>query len=431
MTDDQLERELRDHYRAIDPAMTPPRLSHRIDQLIEQEGSRPGLISRIRPAFGSLVGVAAVIAIGLALAIRFGGLISPIGSSPSPAPSATPGTPAPSGSVPPISTAPWSSLGVRSLPGGPLGVASVVPWAGGYLALGSADGSSVPAWASADGRSWTAVATDAFGPASLAEAAACGDGLLVAVADADGHSSVFRSTDGRSWTLGAAPQLRLAGGGGLAGGATGVVAIAATAASLAVSTDCVTWQAVTLPDAAGATANAVAAFGPRFVVVGDPSGAGESPVAWNSADGRTWTAAQVEPRPGDGFDRVWSGADGLVATSTQPGVTPGVSSMWTSKDGSHWAPSSADPLGTFQGGAGAGSVNGVFQGDGTRLLVFGSATGNRPYGYWTSLDGSSWTQLTLTGDGGAPDTGEATPFLLRDGILWSGDQGAWFGQVGP
>jgi hypothetical protein len=37
----------------------------------------------------------------------------------------------------------------------------------------------------------------------------------------------------------------------------------------------------------------------------------------------------------------------------------------------------------------------------------------------------------LTGDAAVALTGQARPFLLRDGVLFSTDQGSWFGTGLP
>jgi len=97
-----------------------------------------------------------------------------------------------------------------------------------------------------------------------------------------------------------------------------------------------------------------------------------------------------------------------------------------------WAISPADPLGNVASGAvgpGSGS-NGLFSGDGTRLIGYGIRTANESPEYWTSLDGTHWTRLVLTGDSTAtePTPGGVTPFLLRNGVLFVGDKESWFGH---
>ena len=293
--------------------------------------------------------------------------------------------------------------------------------------------SGVPALASKDGRTWISLpAPGTVGQVEFALAAPCSNGVLVAAMDPNGNTSVAFSTDGVSWTSSQAPQLRLARPGDLVGSTTGAVAIlAAKPYGLAFSQDCLTWKTVQLPDGTAASVNSVAPFGSGFVAVGDPGNNSGSPVAWSSNDGVNWASAQVQARAGDGFADVWAGANGLVAESTQPGYVPGLTSFWTSGDGTTWNASSADPLGIWTEGQGSGSANGLFTGDGTRLLGHGVRSSSAQYEYWTSLDGTNWRELTLTGDTSTVANGQIFPFLLRDGILWSGDQGAWFGTATP
>ena len=192
------------------------------------------------------------------------------------------------------------------------------------------------------------------------------------------------------------------------------------------------WQNVTLPGD-GAEVQGVAAFGTGFVAVGiSGPNANANPVAWWSEDGLHWAAAAPVTRPGEGFIHVHAGAGGLFAEAWG-GPFAGLHSLWTSADGQSWSVS-AEPLAAAQGdGTVAG---GWFEGDGTRLLWY-SVPGAAPTAYYTSLDGVSWTKLTLTGDvpaavtgdGSATLDGKATPFLLRDGILFIGDNGTWFGSA--
>jgi hypothetical protein len=116
-----------------------------------------------------------------------------------------------------------------------------------------------------------------------------------------------------------------------------------------------------------------------------------------------------------------------VAISTTGG-TPGQASFRTSSDGRSWTVSSADPLGVEGVGPGTGGANGLFSGDGTRLLVYGNHA-SKPTEYWVSFDGTHWTKLALAGDTAAAAAGQVTPFLLRDGVLFSSDQGSWLGTA--
>ena len=218
--------------------------------------------------------------------------------------------------------------------------------------------------------------------------------------------------------------------GTVAGNATGTIAIAGKPApdEVLFSPDGVGWQSVPLPGGPGVSAYAVAAFGTGFVAVG--AGKSGSPAAWWSTDGSAWHASVVGPTTDPLLESVHAGRNGLIAESRTDTV-PGITSFWTSRDGQRWALSNADPLGTFSGGEGAGSANGLFQGDGTRLLGYGSRAGDSPgvIEYWVSLDATHWTKLVLSGD--TAGAGDVTPFLMRDGVLFVGGGAAWFGTPTP
>ncbi len=151
-------------------------------------------------------------------------------------------------------------------------------------------------------------------------------------------------------------------------------------------------------------------------------------MAWWSEDGLHWVAAAPVTRPGEGFIHVQPGAGGLVAEAWG-GPFSSLDSLWTSADGQSWS-LGAEPLTPPQ------TDGGWLEGDGTRLLWY-SVPGAAPTAYFTSLDGVSWTKLALTGDvpaavtgdGSATLDGKATPFLMRDGILFIGDNGTWFGSA--
>jgi hypothetical protein len=78
-----------------------------------------------------------------------------------------------------------------------------------------------------------------------------------------------------------------------------------------------------------------------------------------------------------------------------------------------------------------GDVNGLFSGDGSRLLAYGTGPTGGATEYWTSLDGTHWTKLALTGDMTAAAAGEVTPFLLPDGVLFGGATGSSLGTPQP
>jgi hypothetical protein len=445
MTGDELERSLLAHYRAIDPGHAPHGLRIRIGDALESRPRRRVVTARARPALAAALAVVLIVVVGLGLRVfqssagasptptasRQPGSPSPsASSSASPSPTPTPTPALPSGSVPPVSSAAWTRVRLQPLTDGPVGVSAVGAWSGGYVALGQGDERSpLPAWISRDGRSWVSLPDGTFGSPVSAFAAPCPDGVVVATQSYSGDTMVWHSTDGVTWTSSAAAPMRLNQPSDLAGNATGVVAILAEAPyGLVFSPDGVAWESVVLPGGPAASVQAVAAFGSGFVAVGE-SGSGATgdlqPLAWWSPDGRTWTLASVQSRRGDGFIAVSAASAGLVAESHDAGV-PGTTRFWTSSDGRSWKVSSADPLGTVTVGVGSGA-NGLFVGDGARILGYGIRAENQPTQYWVSLDGSHWTRLALAGDTAAAQAGEVMPFLLRDGVLFSSADGSWFG----
>ena len=455
MTDDELERSLLSYYRAMDPKRAPERLGMLVARGLDSRPARPVVLVRARPAFAAAVAAVLIVAVGLGL--RPGGYLSSPGASatatstpatsattstsprpgtPTPSalssvtgPVATPTIPSPSGSVPPLSTTVWSSLLLQPLAGGPVGVTSVADWSGGYVALGRQSyPDSLPAWISRDSRTWVALPAGIFGAPVAAIAAPCADGVVVATQSYEGQTIVWHSTDGTAWTSRDADPMLLNRDKDLAGNSTGAVAILEnTPNRIAFSADGLTWQTVSLPGDSTASVQGVAAFGPGFVAVGEAGTQPISPAAWWSTDGLHWTRATVQADPGNFLMDVHAGSSGLIALGHDQG-TPGTTSFWTSPDGRSWKISTADPLGNSTFGVGSGA-NGLFAGDGVRLLGYGNRTETGPTEYWISLDGAHWKRLALAGDAAAAGAsgGGVTPFLMRDGILFSSSLQSWFG----
>ena len=435
MIDDELEQHLRAHYRNIDPVRAPGDLGGRIEDAIDRRPNRPAFIVRARPVFA--IATAAVLIVAVGLGLRPGGFLSPAGTSPSASipPAATPSptstAPVPSGSLPPVSPVAWTGISLQAVDGGPVGISSIVRWAGGYIALGEpSDSTPLPAWTSGDGRTWTALPPRTFGLAADAMAAPIPGGVIVAVQGGTGQTTVYRSMDGLTWTSNAGPQ-PLGLSRDLAGNGTGAVGIdAASPDRVQFTADGIGWQSVALPATTPAQIKSVAAFGSGFVAVGADGTTTRSPVAWWSNDGLQWTQATVADHPGDGFVAVYAAHDGLMALSST-GDVPGLTSFWTSPDGRSWAPSAADPLGVVTEGEGQGSANGIFSGDGTRLLGYGTGGTDPTSEWWTSMDATDWTRLAITGQTTATSIADLQPFLEQDGILFNSGQTSWFGVAVP
>lgn len=413
---------------------------------------RPVMVPRYLPArpavrLAWLLLLLALIASILAGVAATGGWLRPRQLTMAPDPSRLPGA-----TVPLFSTTAWTSMEMQRLVGGPGPLAWVVSWSGGYLSLtptGSAGfGPNGPigqgplqARISHDGRSWTPLPDTAFAPDSWAFGAApLGDGVIVITLTTDGTTTAWLSQDGTSWTSSPALPLRLTGGlypwppsevedSEVAGGAGGVVAI--WGSGVAFSADGQAWHTVPLPGI-GVHVAGVAAIGSAFVAVGSVAnpaaggGAGSAqinPAAWWSSDGLHWTLElNATDVPRQGFEFVQAGRDGLIANSWAGPFDAADRSLWTSPDGRSWSVA-MDPLGGTTGSAG------WFEGDGRRLLWYTAPSAATVPGYWTSLDGTHWTRLALSGGDTSATAGGAVPFLMRDGVVFVGPNGTWFGNA--
>ncbi|HTS15070.1 MAG TPA: hypothetical protein VMH24_05340, partial [Candidatus Sulfotelmatobacter sp.] len=421
----------------------------------------------------SLAAIVAVVAI-IALAFRFTITPTPVtpGGSPTPNATASPsGSPAPSGSaaptavpsptaatatVPPLSTTAWTGLTASAIAAPAPATPTIVRWSGGYFAIGgeTADGPQ-RAWLSRDGRAWTELPASTFGlddPTGntlFNAAAGCGDRLLVEIdvttPSGTGTVSLWSSSDGTTWTQAAFhndSRGTLVARGSVAVADTETGGAAANGTALLVSTDCATWQRVSLPGPAVAQITDLGVNANGFVAVGwsgDQASTTAKPLAWYSSDGQQWSAATIKSAQTDeGFFQVSAGANGFIALTTNPGLTPGTSRLWASSDGRSWAPTSADPLGTVQSGEGVGALAGSFTGDGTRLLAYGQP-GTSPANdtaagqaeYFISADGVHWTQLAISGPAATAVLADQypVPILMLDGVLFSSGSAAgdWFG----
>ena len=349
----------------------------------------------------------------------------PMAASPRVAPTPLPSLP---GTFPPTTTATWTGLTVRPLSRGPVGATSFAAWPGGYLAMADADVSSATpvAWVSRDGESWTPLPSATFGNATRLTAASCRDQILVAAGDAAGNTSVWRSSDGLTWQPSAAPPVQM-NTESIAGNAGGAIALTADA-RVAYTTDCSTWQIVDPAQGSGVELGPIAASATTYLVSGcapmsdKTAAAPPAGTSWWSTDGQHWHAASG----GDCLLNMAAGSQGFVA-QTRPMATPGTVGFVGSADGKTWS-NRDDPLGYWSGGEGDGTALGSLTGDGNRILAYGTTQQSQVPAYWTSLDGRHWTDLRLVGDAPALPH-DVTPVLLRNGVLFIGTQGTWFGAA--
>jgi hypothetical protein len=252
------------------------------------------------------------------------------------------------------------------------------------------------------------------------------DGLLALVGSWwFGGGALWRSADGVTWTAsdtqgwdwGDAHVI------GIAGGPEGVVAIGAGAGCalpgdgapiVLHSDDGSEWERVTPSAPAPSSLSDVVAFSGGFLLAGS---IGELPctnvggyvgtaaaAAWVSTDGVTWTAATLDGAEPVRGGRLWEiavGSEGVFALGYASPIEEydwhgATMSGWASTDGSAW---------TYLGEVGdeLPFMREPFLpdlvSDGTRMLAL------VPDGHdaielaaWTSLDGFTWTRLSITGD---------------------------------
>jgi hypothetical protein len=184
----------------------------------------------------------------------------------------------------------------------------------------------------------------------------------------------------------------------------------------------------------------VTAFGSGFAGVGDrdvtiDGTKTRKPIAITSSDARHWVAhpipvADFDALSGATAGRLVAGPGGLIATGST-GVAPGFELWWSSLDGVSWTQlSDYPPLGTWFGFEDIGSgrsPNGTLVGNGDRMIAY---RGGEPVAAWTSIDGRSWTRLTIDGERPVWDTMQYPNLVLTPvGVIGIGRDGTtWFGE---
>jgi hypothetical protein len=373
---------------------------------------------------------------GLALLAATAALVSACGpgSAPTASASASPGarpttspttaSPAVARPTPPGPDQPWGGLVwldpvSADVPWGHL-PKSLIPWQGQFVALDRAgdDGSGeMVLAASRDLIEWTVLARDTAAPFRGAGPGVllAGPAGLVALGPGDLSSppcppygsaceagwEVWTSADGSHWKAAAAPPFAL----------DDVIDATASEAGLLVlanlgwqkpamwySADGSSWRGVDLSRASFSEAQVtgVHAVPGGFVATGGvggrlPAGIGDpggTPGGWWSADGLTWTKAQVAPfENGMYLDEVYAAAHGLLATGFRVGA-------WSSSDGHSWAALSPGPL--TEGPA-------SFVSDGSHCVAFTTAQEvvdpavGASVELMGSVDGRTWRRLRQSG----------------------------------
>ena len=361
--------------------------------------------------------------------------------SPSPRPTASPHpSPSPSPSPSPVVLpsplpvgAPWdglvwgtpvaANLPWHQVPG------QLISWKGGYVGLGTVDGAGeVVVASSSDLAHWTVLARGAQAPlqtgltgdamensAGFVKLLAVSGGLVAIGAYGSCAAScplaeVWTSADGVTWKLNDSVPF----GNSLsrvAGGPSGIVALGSRGTGKSMmwySRTGESWRAVDLSASAfnhagiadvGATPHGFVAVGGTNVV-GNVSG---TPAAWWSADGLTWSRAQVNGStialPFSYIDEVMS--YGVIAMRGNEGVP------WISADGRSWKPLPDSDMRSLMTYASTWA-------DADRTVALVPSTGGGANEYWATTDGMSWRQLKVNGTGSwALDKA----FITTDGLI--------------
>jgi len=290
----------------------------------------------------------------------------------------------------------------------PLGPALVVTdtRAVAIVTTGRDSAPRVQAWTSSDGRSWAPQDALTIAGATIDRLAARGSTIVGIGTDSGGRASVWRSIDGAAWTRGDPPPAHAI--------LRDVSAVRDGFVALGREGD---------PDVASG------GVGARGVGV---------PAAWWSADGRSWTALQVEGKPAAGAQllQLFPVSDGYFAVgsdTTDPSVNARSALIWLSTDARSWTLLGPPP---YTGPAGA---------NGERAVYFApSNAGARGLEAHLTQDGRHWVPLPFTGDLAAiPNVPGFTQgaaqldqvFVMAHGIIVTGQQSgravAWFADAEP
>jgi hypothetical protein len=324
----------------------------------------------------------------------------------------------------------------------------VLPWRGGYVAVGQAidDGEYVgAAFASSDGLAWERTTAPATFPADPGVLTSLG-GRLVAFVRGSApfpRTDAWTSVDGRTWRR--APELALADGviNAVASRDTTLVA-----AGIDASGRHAVWRS-----AGGGSWSRVSDIPPRALVGnvagvaggfvafgrdGEPDvasggvgvrGVGR-PAAWRSSDGLAWTAVAVEgtEAPGAQLLSIYPVRDGMFAAGSDSAASPRSALLWDSPDGLRWRALGPPPHWGYAGTNGTQAV-----------IVARAAAANSPgFEAWVSEDGREWRALDPSGDIGALpsfETGVGQPtrieaaYVVSNGVLLIAQDGGHFHAI--
>jgi hypothetical protein len=297
-----------------------------------------------------------------------------------PVPRPSPSTPAAPPSAPVVGQAPagsWSAL--HWLGAGPLPLntrdVTVRGWSGGFVAFEQSPGSDengnelpvvIRATSSSDGLHWSAPTTvktgfkGSYGIGSIVE----GPGGLLALGYPYGDTcggpqrvfALWSSADGRSWERLSMPKQFTANNvQTISGGRAGFIAFGSradgTTPAIWTSMDGRAWASRALPVVSSGklALDAAVSFDSGYVLLGAVLGeegcggpAHVKPAVWHSADGSSWTRADLPGALKDpsAYLRIRSSGDRLLVTQVPQGDIT-TAPAWTSTDGVIWSSAGA------------------------------------------------------------------------------------------
>jgi hypothetical protein len=361
----------------------------------------------------SALAVASSLAAPSTLAAPSGSATQPIASAP----------PAPATFTTPGVATNWTgftwSTSPSEIPIQVAGADRILPWRGGYVAYGTANGSpGQSVWVSADGLTWKLIPELSATQVLVAESPAG----LVAMTVTQSNTApptispetVWTSTDGTVWHNNGTP-IGLANVTSIAGTPSGLVALQGTDVSsgsmsvtygVAYSTDGLRWTTVSVDPSLNWTFDrntpetsmvpvVQAGNGHLFLMFGDKGfGASTHSVVWWSVDGRTWTRSTgTISQFGSSMD---FGRDGiLLYTGIATAGTNTYGFVVSTDGGMSWQPDdSFGPLGLNTCGqvACVEFPNGAVAANGTYFVAV-RADGQA----WTSYDAKTWTSIPWSG----------------------------------
>lgn len=278
---------------------------------------------------------------------------------------------------------------------------AVVPFGDGLVAVGANWSLAMArAWSSDDGEVWTRHdwPLEVFlglSRTSMLDVVVGGPGL-VAVGRDPGHAAVWVSEDGRQWErlphdeeVFGAPEpgtYERYSMNAVTAGAQGIVAVGqklgSSKAVAWTSDDGVEWERHTDESLSGRRMLDVIEGGPGFIAVGS----GDAGAAvWTSADGRTWTQADVRAAPdvrrSSTIEAITAFGDGFLAVGGRGQFTPVV---WRSPDGREW-----EHVTDERGVLSQVTLNDVVAVDDI-LVAVGRDVAESRGGVWISADGAHW-----------------------------------------